>query len=145
MKENKFELVQVKELPSKINRDINIDPEMLKMTQTAYLAVFQYQDGNDSVGLHVQIRYVTPNDNVLLEVGATFIARLADWENTPRDEQSLRANANIVELVGYGLAFVSGMIFRHTSGTILNSVFTPYINPADIMEDLIIEKLEKKP
>lgn len=141
MIDNNFELVHVKELSSRINRDINIDPELLKKTQTAYLVVLQYQDGNDTVGLHVQIRYITPDEKVLLEFGATFVARLSGWDECVRDEQSLRANHNVVELVGYGLAFVSGMIFRHTSGTILNSVFTPHINPANIMEDVIIEKV----
>lgn len=141
MKYNSFELVHVKELSSMINRDIDIDSESLKKIQTAYRVIFQYQDGNDSVGLHVQIRYVTFDEKVLLEIGATFVVRLLDWNESAHDEQSIRDNQNIVNLVGYGLAFVCGMTFRHTSGTILNTVFTPYINPGNIMKDVIIEKV----
>lgn len=81
---------------------------------------------------------------MLLEEGATLVATLDGWGEMQHDEESLRSNSSVIELVGYGLAFVSGMIYRHTSGTILNSAFAPYVNPASIMQDVIIEKIDKK-
>lgn len=142
-KNNLFELVHIHELPSVFNREVAVNSEMLKTCTLAYLVVFQYQEGSDSVGLHVSIRYITPDEKVLMQEGATLVSVLDGWEDMPRDENSLRNDNRFRSLVDYGLAFVSGMVFRRTSGTIMNNIFIPHMSAESIIDNVQIEEVKK--
>lgn len=143
MKENNFfELVHIHELPSVFNREIPINAEMLKGCSLAYLVVFQYKEGSESVGLHVSIRYMTPDNKVLMQEGATLVAVLDGWKEMSREEKELRADIRFRSLVDYGLAFVSGMVFRRTSGTVMNSIFVPHMAVGNIINEVRIEEVK---
>ena len=140
---NQFELVHIQELSSIFNREVLIDKEMLRSCSLAYLIIFQHQKNNESVGLHVSIRYLTRNDKLLMQEGATFIAKLDNWMNTSHEEEALKKNAQVQAFIEYGLAFVSGMVFRKVSGTVMNNIFVPYISINEIIEDVVIEEVHK--
>lgn len=145
MKEkNLFELVHVHELPSVFNREIVVNAEMLKTCTLAYLMVFQYKKGADSVGLHVSIRYMTPDEKVLMQEGATLVAIFEDWKDMPNDEKKLREDHRVRSLVDYGLAFVSGMVFRRTSGTVMNNIFVPHLSIENVINDVQVEEVKSK-
>lgn len=144
MKSNQFEILQIRELPSSIVRDGEVKKEEIEKSHLSYLIVFQCQHGNEAVALHVSLRYQTQDETVLLQEGVTIIARIEDWDNMSKDEQLLKKNERIVALVDYGLAFVGGMIYRHVSGTLLNSVIPPHISAADIMDNVVVEVKERQ-
>lgn len=144
MKENNlFELVHIHELPAVFNRDIAVNAEMLKTCTLAYLVVFQYQEGSDSVGLHVSIRYMTPDQKILMQEGATLVSVLDGWKDMSRDEKTLRSDNRFRSLVDYGVAFVSGMVFRRTSGTVMNNIFIPHMAAENIIDNIQIEEVKK--
>jgi len=144
MKENNlFELVHIHELPAVFNRDIAVNAEMLKTCTLAYLVVFQYQEGSDSVGLHVSIRYMTPDQKILMQEGATLVSVLDGWKDMSRDEKTLRSDNRFRSLVDYGVAFVSGMVFRRTSGTVMNNIFIPHMAAENIIDNVQIEEVKK--
>lgn len=140
---NIFELVHIHELPSVFNREVVVNSEMLKTCSLAYLVVFQHQEGSDSVALHVSLRYMTPDNKVLMQEGATIVAILDGWKDMSRDEDTLRSDGRFRSLVDYGLAFVSGMVFRRTSGTVMNNIFIPHISAENIINDVQIEEVRK--
>lgn len=144
MKTNPFEMLQIRELPSSIVRDDEVTKEEVAKSRLSFLIVFQYQEGNEAVALHVSLRYQIPDGAVLLQEGATFVAKIAGWEGMAKDEASLRSNDSVVTLVDYGLAFVGGMIYRHVTGTVLNSVLPPHIDAASIMEHVVVDARTKK-
>lgn len=141
---NSFEIVHIHELPSVFNREVKVDEEMLKKCTLGYLVVFQYREGDDMVGLHVSIRYITPDERVLMQEGATLVAKINDWNEMSHEDDALRESLIVKLLVEYGLSFVSGMIFRRASGTVMNNIFVPHIEASLIMKDVVFEKVEKK-
>lgn len=144
MKNNfQFELVHIQELPSVFNRELPIDKESLKSCQPSYLVVFQYQADYPSVGLHVSIRYVFPDGKVLMQEGATIIAKIEGWSEMSHDEANLRADSRVQALVSYGLSFVSGMIYRRASGTVMNNIFVPYMDIKQVIDNVLIEEVKK--
>lgn len=142
-KNNIFELVHIHELPSVFNREVVVNSEMLKQCSLAYLLVFQYKEGSDSVGLHVSLRYMTSDDKVLMQEGATIVAILDGWKEMSRDDNTLRSDDRFRSLVDYGLAFVSGMVFRRTSGTVMNNIFIPHFSAENIIQYVQIEEVKK--
>lgn len=144
MKSNKFEILQVRELPSTIVRDREVTKEEIERSQWSFLIVFQHQEGNEAVALHLSLRYQIPNEAVLLQEGVTLIAQIDGWKDMAKDEQSIKADERIAAFVDYGLTFVEGMIYRHISGTALNSVNPPHITSSDIMENIVIDAKKKK-
>lgn len=143
-KNNLFELAHIHELPSIFNRDISINEEMLKACTLGYLVVFQYRSNSETVGLHVSVRYMTPEDKVLMQEGATVVAKIDGWTEMSHDEATLRGDLRIRSFIGYGLAFVSGMVFRRASGTVMNNVFVPYMSVDSVIDDVVIEELKGK-
>lgn len=139
MKMNQFEILQIRELPSSIVRDDEVTKEEVAKSRLSFLIVFQYQEGNEAVALHVSLRYQVPDGAVLLQEGATLVAKIAGWEGMSKDETSLRSNDSVISLVDYGLAFVGGMIYRHVAGSILNSVLPPHMDAASIMKYVVID------
>lgn len=139
MKANPFEILQIRELPSSIVRDDEVTKEEVTKSRLSFLVVFQHQEGNEAVALHVSLRYQIPDGAVLLQEGATLIAKIAGWDGMAKDEASVRSNDTIISLVDYGLAFVGGMIYRHVAGTILNSVLPPHIDASSIMEHVVVD------
>lgn len=144
MKTNPFEILQIRELPSSIVRDDEVTKEEVEKSRLSFLIVFQHQEGNEAVALHVSLRYQIPDGAVLLQEGATFVAKIAGWNDMAKDEASLRSNDSVISLVDYGLVFVGGMIYRHVAGTILNSVLPPYINASSIMEHVVVDAKAKQ-
>ena len=145
MKTNPFEILQIRELPSSIVRDDEVTKEEVAKCQLSFLTVFQYQEGNEAVALHVSLRYQIPDGAVLLQEGATLVAKIAGWNDMPKDDVTLRSNEGVISLVDYGLAFVGGMIYRHVAGTILNSVLPPHMDVAKIMQYVAIDNKTKQP
>ena len=145
MNENSnFKIVHINELPSMFNREVKIDEEMLKKCTLGYLVVLQYQKGNETIGLHVSIRYMTPDEKVLMQEGATFVVNIECWEEMSHEKKALRESSVIKLLVEYGLSFVSGMIYRRVSGTVMNNIFVPYMDSSVIMENVVIEEVGQK-
>lgn len=145
MKTNPFEILQIRELPSSIVRDDEVTKEEVEKSRLSFLIVFQHQEGNEAVALHVSLRYQIPDGAVLLQEGATFVAKIAGWNDMAKDEASLRSNDSVISLVDYGLVFVGGMIYRHVAGTILNSVLPPHMNAASVMKYVVIDPKPKQP
>lgn len=139
MKKNPFEILQIRELPSSIVRDDEVTKEEVAKSRLSFLIVFQYQEGNEAVALHVSLRYQVPDGAVLLQEGATLVAKISGWEGMYKDETSLRSNDSVISLVDYGLAFVGGMIYRHVAGSVLNSVLPPHMDAASIMQYVVID------
>lgn len=144
MKTNPFEILQIRELPSSIIRDDEVTKDEVAKSRLSFLIVFQHQEGNEAVALHVSLRYQIPDGAVLLQEGATLIARIAGWNGMSKDEASVRSNETVISLVDYGLAFVGGMIYRHVAGTILNSVLPPHIDASSIMEHVVVDAKAKQ-
>lgn len=145
MKANPFEILQIRELPSSIVRDDEVTKEEVAKSRLSFLIVFQHQEGNGAVALHISLRYQIPNGAVLLQEGATLIAKISGWNDMDKDEASLKSNESVVTLVDYGLAFVGGMIYRHVAGTVLNSVLPPRMDAASIMQYVVIDAKPKQP
>lgn len=141
---NNFEIVHIHELPSFFNREVKVDEEMIKKCTLGYLVVLQHKENNETVGLHVSIRYITPDNNVLMQEGATIVVKIEDWNNMPHEEKTLRESPSVRLLVEYGLSFVSGMIFTRASGTVMNNIFVPHMATSIIMNDIVIENLGQK-
>ena len=87
----------------------------------------------------MSLRYQVLDGAVLLQEGATLVAKISGWEGMSKDETSLRSNDSVISLVDYGLAFVGGMIYRHVAGSVLNSVLPPHMDAASIMQDVVID------
>lgn len=121
MDSNQFEIVQILELPSSIIRDVELKKDVIEKCQLQYLVVLQYQKDSDIVGLHVLLRFVTNDEKVMLNEGATFVSRIDRWNELDHASEALRTDRTITSLVNYAIPFVCGMIFRHTSGTILSN------------------------
>ena len=145
MKTNPFEILQIRELPSSIVRDDEVTKEEVAKCQLSFLTVFQYQEGNDAVALHVSFRYQIPEGAVLLQEGVTLVAKIAGWKDMAKDDASLKSNGSVLSLVDYGLAFVGGMIYRHVAGTVLNSVLPPHMDATTIMKYVVIDNKPKQP
>ncbi|MBO5632716.1 MAG: hypothetical protein J5965_26990 [Aeriscardovia sp.] len=139
MKKNPFEILQIRELPSSIVRDDEVTKEEVAKSRLSFLIVFQHQEGNEAVALHVSLRYQVLDGAVLLQEGATLVAKISGWEGMSKDETSLRSNDSVISLVDYGLAFVGGMIYRHVAGSVLNSVLPPHMDAASIMQYVVID------
>ena len=145
MKKNPYEILQVRELPSSIVRDDDVTKEEVAKSRLSFLIVFQHQEGNEAVALHVSIRYQVPDGAVLLQEGATIVAKIAGWEDMAKDEASLKNNDIVISFVDYGLAFVGGMIYRHVAGSVLNSVLPPHMDAASIMQYVVIDAKPNQP
>lgn len=139
MKSNQFEILQIRELPSLIVRDGEVSKEDVANSRLSFLVVFQHQEGNEAVALHVSLRYQTEKEAVLLQEGVTLIAKIDGWPEMSKDEKSLRQDERVLSLVDFGLPFVSGMIYRHVQGTVLNSIILPHVSASDIIDSMIIE------
>lgn len=143
MKKSQFEILQIRELPSTIVRDNELSKEDVAKKRLSYLVVFQHQEGNEAVAVHISLRYQTEK-TVLLQEGASFIAKIDHWGEMPKDDDSLKHDERIVAFVDYGLAFVGGMVFRHVAGTALNSIVPPQIKAEDIMENVVFNTMPKQ-
>lgn len=143
MKKSQFEILQIRELPSTIVRDNELSKEDVAKSRLSYLVVFQHQEGNEAVAVHISLRYQTEK-TVLLQEGATLIAKIDKWGEMPKDDYSLKHDERIVAFVDYGLAFVGGMVFRHVAGTALNSIVPPQIKAEDIMENVVFNTMPKQ-
>ena len=145
MKMNTFEILQIRELPSSIVRDEEVTKEEVGKSRLSFLVVFQHQEGNEAVALHVSLRYQVPDGAVLLQEGATLVVKITGWKGMNKDEKSLRSNDIVISLVDYGIAFVEGMIYRHVAGTVLNSVLPPHMDAASIMQYVVIDAKNNQP
>ncbi|MBR1466867.1 MAG: hypothetical protein IJ607_11000 [Bacteroidaceae bacterium] len=143
MKKNQFEILQIRELPSSIVRDGEVSKEDVAASRLSYLIVFQHQEGNEAVAVHVSLRYQTEK-TVLLQEGATLIAKIDGWDEMSKDDESLKKDERILAFIDYSLAFVGGMVFRHVAGTALNSIAAPQIMAVNIMDNVVINALPKQ-
>ena len=143
MKKNQFEILQIRELPSSIVRDGEVSKDDVANSRMSYLVVFQHQEGNEAVAVHVSLRYQT-DKIVLLQEGATLIAKIDGWGEMAKDEESLKHDEHIIAFVDYALAFVGGMVFRHVAGTALNGILPPHIVAANIMEHVVVNAMPKQ-
>ena len=137
-----FQILRIKEIPFDINRDINITKEIMDNIELSFIFVLQYQKTTDIIGLHTVVRYSIPNQKPLLEGGITHIAQLSDWEEIKDDEEKIRKSDSLHKLISYALSFVSGVVFKQTEGTILNTAFIPHLPAEDFIQSMRIELLE---
>ena len=72
-----------------------------------------------------------------------MIARIQGWSGMSHDDETLRADSRFRSLVSYGLSFVSGMIYSRTSGTIMNTIFVPYMDIEQVIDNVLIEEVKK--
>lgn len=74
-----IQILQIKEIPFEVNREVNITSEMMKDVKFSFLIVLQHIKENDVVGLHTVVRYYLPDGKELLQGGVTVIAKLPNW------------------------------------------------------------------
>ena len=86
---------------------------------------------------------MTTDKKVLMQEGATLVSVLDGWKEMSRDENTLRNDIRFRSLVDYGIAFVSGMVFRRTSGTVMNNIFIPHMTVENIINNVQIEEVKK--
>lgn len=139
-----IELLLIKEIPFETNREFgNLSTDIVKNVRFSFLIVLQYQDESDTVGLHTVVRYIAPSGEMLLQGGATFIARIKDWNKIAINEENIKNATSVKNLVAYSSAFVSGMFFKRNAGTLFNSTFIPNIPSEQLVAGMKIEKIEK--
>lgn len=56
-----IQILQIKEIPFEVNREVNITADMIKDVKFSFLIVLQHIKGNDVVGLHTVVRYYLPD------------------------------------------------------------------------------------
>lgn len=138
-----IQILQIKEIPFVVNREVCITSEMMKDVTFSALIVLQYTKGNDVVGLHTVARYFLPDGKELLQGGATMIAKLQGWAELEDDEEKVRSSSMIKDFVSYANAFVSGLLYKEVEGTALNSAFIPKIPAEDLVKDMKIELVKE--
>ena len=52
-----IQILQIKEIPFEVNREVNITADMMKDVKFSFLIVLQHIKGNDVVGLHTVVRW----------------------------------------------------------------------------------------
>lgn len=138
-----IQILQIKEIPFEINREVNITSEMMKDVKFSFLIVLQHIKGNDVVGLHTVVRYYLPDSKELLQGGATVIAKLPNWAELEDNDVKIKSSDIIMEFVSYANAFVSGLFYKEAEGTPLNSAFIPKIPAEDLVKGMKIELIKE--
>ena len=135
-------ILQIKEIPFEVNREVNITSEMMKDVKFSFLIVLQHIKGKDAVGLHTVVRYYLPDGKELLQGGATVIAKIPGWVEIEDDDEKIKSSSMIMEFVSYANAFVSGLFYKEAEGTPLNSAFIPKIPAEDLVKGMKIELVD---
>lgn len=138
-----IQILQIKEIPFEVNREVNITSEMMKDVKFSFLIVLQHIKENDVVGLHTVVRYYLPDGKELLQGGVTVIAKLPNWGELEDNDDKIKSSSMVMDLVSYANAFVSGLFYKEAEGTPLNSVFIPKIPAEDLVEGMKIELIEE--
>ena len=138
-----IQILQIKEIPFEVNREVNITSEMMKYVKFSFLIVLQHIKENDVVGLHTVVRYYLPDGKELLQGGVTVIAKLPNWGELEDNDDKIKSSSMVMDLVSYANAFVSGLFYKEAEGTPLNSVFIPKIPAEDLVEGMKIELIEE--
>lgn len=138
-----IQILQIKEIPFEVNREVNITSEMMKDVKFSFLIVLQHIKENDVVGLHTVVRYYLPDGKELLQGGVTVIAKLPNWGEFEDNNDKIKSSSMVMDLVSYANAFVSGLFYKEAEGTPLNSVFIPKIPAEDLVEGMKIELIEE--
>lgn len=138
-----IQILQIKEIPFEINREVNITSEMMKDVKFSFLIVLQHIKENDVVGLHTVVRYYLPDGKELLQGGVTVIAKLPNWGELEDNDDKIKSSSMVMDLVSYANAFVSGLFYKEAEGTPLNSVFIPKIPAEDLVEGMKIELIKE--
>lgn len=138
-----IQILQIKEIPFEVNREVNITSEMMKDVKFSFLIVLQHIKENDVVGLHTVVRYYLPDGKELLQGGATVIAKLPNWGELEDNDDKIKSSSMVMDLVSYANAFVSGLFYKEAEGTPLNSAFIPKIPAEDLVEGMKIELIKE--
>ena len=138
-----IQILQIKEIPFEVNREVNITSEMMKDVKFSFLIVLQHIKENDVVGLHTVVRYYLPDGKELLQGGVTVIAKLPNWGELEDNDDKIKSSSMVMDLVSYANAFVSGLFYKEAEGTPLNSVFIPKITAEDLVVGMKIELIEE--
>lgn len=138
-----IQILQIKEIPFEVNREVNITSEMMKDVKFSFLIVLQHIKGSDVVGLHTVVRYYLPDGKELLQGGATVIAKLPNWGELEDNDDKIKSSSMVMDLVSYANAFVSGLFYKEAEGTPLNSAFIPKIPAEDLVEGMKIELIKE--
>lgn len=138
-----IQILQIKEIPFEVNREVNITSEMMKDVKFSFLIVLQHIKENDVVGLHTVVRYYLPDGKELLQGGVTVIAKLPNWGELEDNNDKIKSSSMVMDLVSYANAFVSGLFYKEAEGTPLNSVFIPKIPAEDLVEGMKIELIKE--
>jgi len=138
-----IQILQIKEIPFEVNREVNITSEMMKDVKFSFLIVLQHIKENDVVGLHTVVRYYLPDGKELLQGGVTVIAKLPNWGELEDNDDKIKSSSMVMDLVSYANAFVSGLFYKEAEGTPLNSVFIPKIPAEDLVEGMKIELIKE--
>ena len=138
-----IQILQIKEIPFEVNREVNITSEMMKDVKFSFLIVLQHIKENDVVGLHTVVRYYLPDGKELLQGGVTVIAKLPNWGELEDNNDKIKSSSMVMDLVSYANALVSGLFYKEAEGTPLNSVFIPKIPAEDLVEGMKIELIKE--
>lgn len=134
-----IQMLQIKEIPFEVNREVNITAEMMKDVKFSFLIVLQHVKGKDVIGLHTVVRYFLPNKEELLHGGVTIIAKLKKWSEIEDGEEKIKSSCMTKDLVSYANAFVSGLFYKEVEGTPLNSAFIPMLPVEELVKGMKIE------
>lgn len=143
MNKHDIELLHIKEITSILNLDEKIDEDAKNRLKIAFLFVLQYQKGNEASALHSVVRFIL-DDKTLLEGGASLIFKSKTWDDMNHDEDTVKASDFATQLIGYALPFISGMQFVKTKDTVLNGIFLPMINPAELRDFIRVEEVKSQ-
>lgn len=141
--EKSFEIVNIREIVSKINTTASED-RVSSSYSSAYLLVFQYNPTDDSVGVHAFLRYLLEDNSVVLENGFTFIAKIKDWLSADKSDDAIKSNPFVKKLIEYCMAFVSGAALKNSIGTPLNNIIVPFEDAEVLLNNIYIEDITKK-
>lgn len=134
-----IQILQIKEIPFDMNREVNVTPDVMKEVKFSFLIVLQHIHGKNVVGLHTVVRYYLPDGKVLLEGGATIVASIPNWTEIEDSEEKIKSSSYVSELVSYANAFVSGLFYKASEGTSLNSAFIPKVPVAELLAGMKVE------
>ena len=141
MEQITFTLLHVKEIPFKMNLDINeINDDIKKQLGIGFLFVIQYQKNNKASALHAIVR-LSLNDSIILEGGATMIFESKVWDDMNHDEGTVQKSNFAKQIVDYALPFINGIMMTRIQNTKLKGLFIPIIDTSELVKNIKVEEL----
>ena len=135
-----FEPVLIKEIPFE-QAETQFSEDEYNNASIQFLVIFQYRDGSDVVGAHSVLRFLTPDQKVMVSGGVTVIASIQDWHKVNKEEQSIKSAESVLELLSYSHAVMTGVFYKQSANTQFQQAIIPYLNQSELADITRIEKV----